>query len=143
MRRLVAMLALAAAMIPAGASAADPSASCNAGFVPPSTTPAGLGARVGSDPMTATVTVCLAGGPLPGHVKASAGVADPSATVAVDGDPSASMLGCSDGYTAARVNGDGVSLYQAPDGGFTSRARAKSPAEIADSAARHCTPASV
>lgn len=140
MRRFLTTVGILAVLAAAPARAADPSEACDTGLVPPATTPAGAGVRVTTEPMKAAATACVAATPLPGHVKATAGAGEPSATIAIDGDPSADMLGCTDGYTAASAGAGGVSLYHSPDGGFTSRARAKTPAEIADSVQKNCTP---
>ncbi|HVL89678.1 MAG TPA: hypothetical protein VM841_05520 [Actinomycetota bacterium] len=140
MRRFIAACATAAVCaLPASVLAADPSASCNSGIIPPSSSPAGAGIRATTEPMAATVTACSTQAPLPGHARVRLDVSDPSILIVADGDPAANAGGCTDGYTAARVDGTGPSLYHQPDGGYTSRARAKSPAEIADSAVKHCT----
>lgn len=139
MRRALVAAAILAALA-AFPAHADPSEACATGLVPPASTPAGAGLRLTSEPMKASATGCVANGPLPGHVKVSADGTQQSVTAVVDGDPSAAMLGCTDGYTAASAGREGVSLYHSPDGGFTSRARPKSPAEVADSIQKNCTP---
>lgn len=142
MRRLIAMTLVAGTLGFVPAAAADPSEQCGNGFLPPSMTPAGVGVTVWDTTSAVNVVVCSTGTLAPaGSAEAAINAgAKPSVTIAYDGDPETSVLPCTDGYAAARADGEGVSLYQNQDGGFTSRARRKSPQEFVTSVSDGCRP---
>lgn len=146
MRRTLAAVAIAVVAFGAApAGAADPSHACDAGVVPPSASPAGAGVRSTEEPLMLTLTACVTHAPAAGHARVKADASEPSLTIVADGDPATTAAGCSDGYTAAKGGASGVSIYHAPDGGFTSRARPRSTEELAGSVIEECTvtPASV
>lgn len=142
MKRIIVCAALIGAVtaVPFGAPA-DPSDSCDLGFLPASTTPAGAGIRIDGAPGRMTVTACNNGSaaPVPGHARVALDTSTPSALVVVDGDPESRVLPCSDGYIAVRASGQGAGLYQSGDGGYTTRARPKNAQEFAGGIAEDCS----
>lgn len=142
MRRLIAITLVAGTLGFVPAAAADPSEQCGNGFLPPSMTPAGVGVTVWDTTSAVNVVACSTGAvALAGSVEATINAGTkPSVTIAYDGDPETSVLPCTDGYAAARADGEGVSFYQNEDGGFTSRARKKTAQEFVTNVSESCRP---
>lgn len=143
--RLVVAAVVLAASVPAAGIAGEPSASCDRGELPPGTTPVGVGARQTGDPGDdpVSVSICVAGGterPLKGAAKVTVNPDGSYAIAVLDGDSGNAPLGCTDGYAAARIDGDGPHLYQGPEGSFSYLAREKAAEEFARDIARGCWP---
>jgi hypothetical protein len=139
MKKLIVMATMfGAALLPAAASARQPSDACSAGEVPPSASPLGIGVRQAGDPYQEPTTIyaCSTGAVAPGAVRLRSDGSGQS--LVLDGDDDNDTLACSDGYAAVRLGTDGPHLYRSGDGDYTSAARERTPQEIADGASRDC-----
>ncbi|HEX9696224.1 MAG TPA: hypothetical protein VGB64_07910 [Actinomycetota bacterium] len=143
--KLIALVAVAlATMIMGAAGAAEPSAACNGGAVPPGTTPLGVGINQTGDPAggPATVKACNTGSTVPAPAKGTITVqGDANAQkgfVDVDGDSNNAGAPCTDGYVRVAASAGGPAFYESANGGWTSTAPAKSPDTWAQNIANSC-----
>lgn len=140
MKKLIVVATIAgAALMPAAGMSREPSEACATGEVPPATSPLGVGVRQAGDPYQdpTSIYVCNTGTVAPGAARLRWD-ASGQTHVIVDGDETNTILGCTDGYMAARVGPDGAHLYRSGDGDFTLGARERSPEDFAAGAVSDC-----
>jgi len=140
---LLAVCAAAAVLVLGPSVHAEPSYACDAGEVPPTTTPAGVGvATFGAPPSGTQVQVCNSGAavPAPAQVKVYMHPTAPRALLVVDGDSTFRDLPCSDGFVGVMVDAGGPMFFYSPDGDHAAATPSKSPEAFATDAAG-CVPA--